>query len=351
MASTNILEIDSKIRKIYCKEFTKIPELVETIALIENVLKSVKNLSNRIRIYLQKSKQLLEKEILFLKSFKFYFMESRDIINRYLRIMQTPTVNSFFGNEDKTCSIKQKLFEEYKAILCPYRKLVQLHIFQHHEQNLLTSPIKCDFCQSDFGFFLDENSSICCKCLTEKIRLISISTFSDNNRVNIANKYSYDRKVHFRDCINQYQGKQNTIFPDYVLENIKTAVNTFGVGEGIKLSHIHMAMKHLGYTKYYDDAILILRHITGKEPKNIEHLEERLLQDFDLILSEYTNSFKHLDKKNFNTQYVLFQLLKRHGHTCDTEQLAVLKTNERKLFSENVCKIIFEKFGWQYSNL
>ncbi len=28
--------------------------------------------------------------------------------------------------------------------------------------------------------------------------------------INVCNKYTYDRKVHLKDCINQYQGKQNT---------------------------------------------------------------------------------------------------------------------------------------------
>lgn len=351
MSSNNILEIDSKIRKIYSKEIERLSDYHSKLNTIKYLLTDVLNLSHRVRNYLEKIKKDIENEITFLSFTKFYFIESRDVLQRYLQVMKTPTINSFFrknNEQDENYVIKRKLYEEYKEILQPYQKLVQMY---STEPNLLCSLIKCDFCQSEFGFYLDENSSVCRNCLTEKIRLISISTFSDNNRINISNKYSYDRKLHFRDCINQYQGKQNTIIPEFIIENIKTALKTFGIGKLIKLSHVYMAMKHLGYTKYYDDAILILFKITGKQPKNIEHLEERLMQDFDLILTEYTNSFKYVDKKNFNTQYVLFQLLKKHNHVCDTEQLAVLKTNERKLFSDTVCKTIFEKFGWNYSSL
>ena len=32
------------------------------------------------------------------------------------------------------------------------------------------------------------------------------SSYKDTERANISSKYMYDRKVHFRDCINQYQG-------------------------------------------------------------------------------------------------------------------------------------------------
>ncbi len=41
--------------------------------------------------------------------------------------------------------------------------------------------------------------------------------------------------------------------------------------------------KELGYTKHYEDTILSHYTLTGKRPDNIEHLEEKLMADFDKL--------------------------------------------------------------------
>ena len=60
--------------------------------------------------------------------------------------------------------------------------------------------------------------------------------------------------------------------------------------------------------------------------------------------------FKHINRKNFiNTQYVLFQLLRRHRHSCKKEEFIILKTIDRKFFHDEICKELFEELGWNHS--
>lgn len=361
----DLLDLDNKIRKAYFHECHKLDEYLNTEKKILDLLKNDYNLSYRILHDLRQDLNEIRLQIKFIKFFKFYFIETREVLENYIQIIKTPIINSFFKPK-QNCSIKLKLISEYTEIIRPYKKILKYVPQECFSAHILqASPTKCENCQSELGYYLDDNVSICCKCFTEKIRIVSVSSFSDNNRINIANKYTYDRKVHFRDCINQYQGKQNTFIPQEVYDHLENAlisyriidVNTNDDGkiiknfDKVKLCHIYMVMKNLGYTKFYDDVILIHSNMTGKPAKNIEHLEEQLMQDFDLILMEYTNCFKYLDRKNFNTQYVLFQLLKRHNHPCDEDHLVMLKTNERKLFSDKVCKTIFKKFGWNYTSI
>jgi ribosomal protein S24E len=47
------------------------------------------------------------------------------------------------------------------------------------------------------------------------------SSYTDIDRVNISCKYTYDRKVHFRDCINQYQGKQNSTIHQKIYDDLE----------------------------------------------------------------------------------------------------------------------------------
>ena len=52
----------------------------------------------------------------------------------------------------------------------------------------------------------NNNTSICMNCGITKEIFCYTSSYKDTERANISSKYMYDRKVHFRDCINQYQG-------------------------------------------------------------------------------------------------------------------------------------------------
>ena len=79
-------------------------------------------------------------------------------------------------------------------------------------------------------------------------------------------------------------------------------------------------------------------------------MEEKLLQDFDILTEVYDKKFKNIDRKNFiNTQYVLYQLLLRHKHTCNKEDFSILKTIDRKNFHDEIMKVLFETIGWNFS--
>ena len=61
---------------------------------------------------------------------------------------------------------------------------------------------------------------------------------------------------------------------------------------------------------------------------------------------------KKIDRKNFiNTQYVLFQLLRRHKYPCKREEFNILKTVDRKSFHDDICKELFELLNWNFTAL
>ena len=72
---------------------------------------------------------------------------------------------------------------------------------------------------TDFNI-IDTNIYICMNCSTQQTVLKNVSSYRDIDRVNIGNKYLYDRKIHFRDSINQYQGKQNSTIPKKVYDDL-----------------------------------------------------------------------------------------------------------------------------------
>ena len=67
---------------------------------------------------------------------------------------------------------------------------------------------------------MTDNSYICRDCGMTYDFIIHQSSYRDVERVNITTKYTYDPKVHFRDCINQFQGKQNSTIDKKVYEDL-----------------------------------------------------------------------------------------------------------------------------------
>ena len=120
--------------------------------------------------------------------------------------------------------------------------------------------------------------------------------------------------------------------------------------KNITKEHISLFLKELDYTKHYENINLIHYNLTGIKPDDIGYLEDKLLEDFDILTDLYDKNFKHIDRKNFiNTQYVLYQLLLRHKHPCTKEDFSILKTVDRKAFHDEVMKNLFEICGWNFS--
>ena len=171
--------------------------------------------------------------------------------------------------------------------------------------------------------------------------------------------------MHFKDCINQYQGKQNASIDDKVYKDLETQLELHGIitqqqqGENaikrfsnITKEHILMFLKETGHSKHYEDVVLIYHKLTGKKVDDISHIEDALMEDFDKISNVYDQKFKFtgkIDRKSFiNTQYVLFQLLRKHKYPCKLSDFNILKTLDRKSFHDDIVKEIFEHLNFNF---
>jgi len=213
-----------------------------------------------------------------------------------------------------------------------------------------------------------DNNYVCMGCGTMLGAVASFSSYKDVERVNMSSKYTYDRKIHFRDCINQFQGKQNATIDQAVYNTLIKQFELHGLlHEGkdmhqrctdITREHIYLFLKETGFSKHYEDIVLIHYMMTGKKPDDLSAFEPNLLDDFDVLTNAYDQKYRknntadRIDRKNFiNTQYVLFQLLRRHKYPCKRQDFNILKTIDRKAFHDDVCKSLFEQLGWNFTAL
>lgn len=365
--TVDIISLDNHIKKKFADEEKKIDKYREKITQLQAIL-SQPDLSPRIQGSLESEIQTTLRHIKDMENngvVGFYIVETNEILEKYKEILQKPVKMSFMGKRESENSEKKSLIDSYLSIARNYVDLKE-YFRTTGVDRPKKSPktrIACSSCGNRKNYEIIESKTfICNDCGFQEEFLNNISSFKDVSRVNISSKYTYERRIHFRDCINQYQGKQNSTVTDRVIEDIETQLRNHGLENPgstpeerwvrVSKDHILLFLKETGHTKHYEDVFLIFNKITGKRLDDISHLEPKLMDDFDKLSALYDKKFKQdkkITRKSFiNTQYVLYQLLRRHRHPCRKEDFNILKTLDRKSWHDEICKELFEELGWNF---
>lgn len=351
MEKIDILAIHHNIMKMFEEKENLLPKLKSYVKNIEKL----DDLSYRI-------KNVVIKEIFTLKelivdvenkiSKNYYLLDALPIICEYKKILQAPVKLNFMGK------IQNKINDKSKILIKKYLEISQKYKKEHikYQKKILV----CKKCKNFENFTIENNQYICSDCGLQQYEMQNLFSYNAINRVNIASKYTYDRKVHFRDCVNQFQGKQNTVIPqeiiDYLINKIKSHYFVEQDAElpfpNITKEQIFLFLKDGKYNKYYDDITLIHYKITGIKPPDISHIASKLISNFDILTNLYDIRFrknKKFARKNFiNTQYVLYQLLRKYNFPCKSSDFNILKTVERKTFHDDICRQLFNELKWNF---
>jgi hypothetical protein len=270
------------------------------------------------------------------------------------------------GKTDNKEILKEKaeIIDQYLVAIKKFNFKLNL---EDNKRRKIANLLICENCNNRNCFESSEDKTyICNDCGFQKEILGNMSSYKDVNRVNLSSKYTYERRVHFRDCINQYQGKQNSTISDIVYKDLEEQFRLHGLlneipgvlkeerFQKITKDHILLFLKETGHTKHYEDVFLIYYKMTGKKPDDISSLENKLMEDFEILSDLYDKKFKQdkskkIDRKSFiNIQYVLYQLLRKYKHPCKKEDFNILKTLDRKSFHDDIMKELFEDLGWNF---
>jgi len=317
------------------------------------------------------------------KNLNYYLIHSIPLLDRYKDISRKQVKIQFMGAINAPGSTDHDL----NIIIRDYLKLVKKYFpeefFKNNlhemEKYIMTSPIstlplklggkkqqKCQSCNvENMKIVNHDNNFVCENCGYIYDSVTNDISFKDMDRINISNKYQYDRRTHFKDCINQFQGKQNATIDPQVYKDLTEQFRLHHLipenheempketaFEKITKEHVMLFLKETDHTKHYEDVVLIHHQLTGKQPPDISHLENNLLHDFDELTTLYDKLYRNNERKNFiNTQYVLFQLLKRWKYPCKKEDFNILKTIDRKYFHDTIMQELFEVLGWNINPL
>lgn len=360
----DICLLDSQIRNYFESREKELPSYKEKLntlksllqdssisyVLKKNILEEIEEITNKIIDFENKL------------SYNFYIIETSNILEEYKEILKKPVKMSFTGKKNAENKEKNDIVKKFIQVAEKYYEI------KVEGQNSLKSSkliYVCYNCGNKKNYdIIDGKTYICIDCGSQQDYFLNSSSYKDVNRVNISSKYTYERRIHFRDCINQYQGKQNSTIKNNVYDDIEKQLEIHGLINPDKTlpkderyakvtkDHIFLFLKETGHTKHYEDVFLIYHKITGKKLDDISYLEQQLMDDFDVLSALYDKKYKvdkKISRKSFiNSQYVLLQLLKRHKHACRKEDFNVLKTLDRKSFHDDICKDLFEELGWNF---
>lgn len=340
----NILEIHVSILKSFEEEEKEIPQLetrlksLQGLTHTESILTEVNRVQARINSIRNKN------------NLYFYFLEAQPIIEEYKREMNKPIVMSFMG------SVQEQNTDRLNQVVTQYRQLVErlVPLSRMPPHTISKRSPECGNCKRKNTYVIhSDNISACEYCGTEQDVLMSTFSYRDTERINMTSKYQYDRRVHFKECINQFQGKQNSTIKPQVYEMLRNQIRIQGMDVSkVSKKHVLSFLKEIRCSSHYEDVNLIHHTLTGQPLPNISHLEDVLIEDFDRLSKLYDEEYikpRRIERKNFiNIQYVLFQLLRRHRYYCSHTDFSFLKTIERKEFHDDICSHLFGKLGWNF---
>jgi hypothetical protein len=200
---------------------------------------------------------------------------------------------------------------------------------------------------------------------------------SVNRLVATTTRTMYQRKLYFKSSITEYQGLQKRVIPESVRHDVEgylhlchlvdtTAKTRREMYRNVTCDATYNALKETDNPKWYRDVYLIHANITDQQCLPcIRHLEPALLADFEVMSETFNkmglsmNENQHMQQSaqrtpcprmNFlNSNYVLFQLLRKNNYRCEFSSFYCLRTLASRLLHDSICERIFAHLGWPFT--
>ena len=291
---------------------TELSKLTTKINLIESGFREAK--------YIHRTEKMLK--------------EFNDILNQPIRVDFMG--NRIFDQHDR----KQAIIIEFLNVAKDY---IPVQPIEGQKRSMLCDDCNVELQREDDFLF------VCPMCGFAVKHFASIASYQENNRINVAQRYVYDKRAHFGDSIKKFQAKQNTTISDQVYHDLWDKLRSHDIPvEHLTKDHLYEFLKLTSHSDHYEDITLIYCEMTGKPAPNISHLEQKLFALFDEVDPVYER-VKPLGRVNFlNGQFVLFKLLQKLRYPCREEDFYILKTREKMLEHDQIWKRICHELSWTY---
>tara|TARA_B100000424_G_scaffold244165_1_gene214242 strand:+ start:2179 stop:3261 length:1083 start_codon:yes stop_codon:yes gene_type:complete len=324
-----------------------LPKLENDLILLKQ-----KKLSNIDEILDNKDKiKVLTKKISKLKKIKKdYFLNNSKYLFEYFENKQEinkntnkKTLSNFFTNSNVETNTKKT-----QSVIDKYLKNVNSkHI---NLSNYITDIDICKSCNKGELIPVSHEGILICNHCSKNYRFLI-----DNEKPSYKEPpkevcfYAYKRINHFREILAQFQAKETTDIPEYIIEKMKQQIKK----ERIDLTQMTNKktkdiLKKLGYNKYYEHIPFIKDKLGIKPPVMTPNLEETLCNLFMDIQAPYAK-YCPRERVNFlNYYYTVYKLCELLNQTDFLPYFPMLKDREKRIEQDVIWKKICNDLGWEF---
>ena len=352
----DILHMDEKIKKNILEDKSKLNEYKNKIKIIYDTLQTPLTYSKKKE--LEKEKSFLEQKIRDIESnniFAEYVCLTQKILSEYMKLLDIPMNISFFTKHKKDNEIERKK----EDLVDQFLDIAKLYIPINTYKKEISTKLSCD-CGNTSEFITNDTNVICENCGREHNIHTIHTNFKDIDRVNLSQKYKYSRHVYFRETVNRYEGKQNKkinkkVYDDLekwftkhnLLINNDTDKTFYERHLKISKEHVYMALSETGNNLHYEDINLLHNQFTGIPCPDVSEFRDDLFDDFNKVMNVYESI--DVDRVNsLNSQYILYQLLRRRKIRVNENDFGMLKTRERLIEYDEIYQKICLVLEWTF---
>ena len=350
-------------------ELNVIPELIAEKEVLKEYIKSLKTYQieeymdkkDRIRQINEKIKELksLKKKYLLENSkYVFQYFEQKKQISTNIIEDDSKTINNniitFFkikANSEKSANLESDKYWNSKKNYQSYWKNVNNEII--NIQDFMIQTDICRVCNHGEMIPQDEEGILICnnsKCSKFITYVIDGSKPNNKEPPNEVSYTAYIRLNHFKEILSQFQAKETTQIPEFVIDAIRNRIKKERITDYSVINYDKMReiLRKLGFNKYFEH-IQYINSIFGiKPPIMNEELHETLCVLFIEIQKPWALHCPVNRTNFFNYTYTLYQLCVLLDQVQYLPYIPMMKDREKQLEQDMIWKKVCEELDWVF---
>jgi len=340
-------------------ENDKLPTMIYELSLLQEKINSYEKKEIQLQIEqvmdikdniheLKKNIHILQKRKLnyFLDNSKYIFdyFENKKKVSQGEITNKNNMLNNFFkinNNHEKIDSTNNNIFSKY---------LSNIDNSCFNMDDFVQQSDICHYCFKGEMIPMDDEGVLICNVCFRNIKyLIENDKPSYKEPPKEVCFYAYKKINHFKEILAQFQGKETTLIPIEVIDNLKNQIKKERINtQSLTYNDTKLLLKKLGYNKYYEHINFIKDKLGIKPPIISQELEDTLCNFFIEIQYPYAKHCPDYRVNFLHYYYVLYKLFELIGEIAYLKEIPLLKDREKLIEQDTIWSKICLELNWEF---
>lgn len=283
-----------------------------------------------------------------------YYIKHGDIMLEYYAKPPERTVtkvvwgvDKFSVEENTPKNSKKKMYDEYLS----RRGLSNGLSSSEYSEHLKKMAEHCETCNIAREELHSEGILVCPKCGSEEYALVVSDFPSFRDPPKERNNYAYKKQNHLNEILNQFQGKESTVIPDEVMNEVVCEIKKRRIDNVALLDeqNIREILKKLGKNRYYEHAAHILSRLNGIPPPTLSpEIEDKIRVMFQEVQAPYLLYCPDERRNMLSYHYIIYKFLELMELDEYKIYFPLLKSRDRLIQHDQVWKKICDYLQWEF---